>query len=118
MVCDIFCSPLTERLFPAHLAVDAVDARGAFIWAGSFADQQRRAEAAIAQLGMGQVQVVLALGHVVRELVADGVADAVRLAVVADHVQAGDLRLFAAVEREVGHLQAWPLARTIEPSPL
>nr|GEU28270.1 hypothetical protein [Tanacetum cinerariifolium] len=94
-----------ERLFPAYLAVHAVDARRAFDMGRRFAHQQRGTQAAHAQLGVGQVQVVLALGHVVRELVADGETDAVRLAVVADHVQARHFRLFTAVEREVRHGQ-------------
>ncbi|MNT12942.1 hypothetical protein D3C72_1478920 [compost metagenome] len=54
---------------------------------------------------MGQVQIVLAFRHVVREFIADGVADPVGLAIVADHVQASDFRLFAAIEGKVRHAQ-------------
>ena len=54
---------------------------------------------------MGQVQIVLALGDVVGELVADGEAQAVRGAVWADQVQPNQLRLFAAIQGEVGRGQ-------------
>ena len=46
---------------------------------------------------MGQVQVVLALHDVIGELVTDGEPQAIRLAVVADDVQAGHLRFFTSI---------------------
>jgi hypothetical protein len=100
MVCDMFCSPLTRSLFPAHLAFRIEHTRHPFHMGRQLAHQQRRADAAAAQLGVGEIQVVLALGDVVGELVADARNRAPGLAVLADQVQAGDFRLFAAVERE------------------
>ena len=52
---------------------------------------------------MGEVEVVLALEHVVGELVAERVADAARAAAVVDQVEHRDLGLLAAVEREARH---------------
>ena len=71
------------------------------------------------QLGVGEVEIVLLLGDVVGELVAEREADAPGRAVGPDHVEPDDLRLLAAVERE--GRAAKRLARrapTIEPSPL
>ncbi len=60
-------------------------------------DPQFRAIAAIAQLGMGQVQVIAPLHDVVGKLVAQGETDPVRFTVFADHIQAGQLGLFAGI---------------------
>ena len=73
--------------------------------AGRSPDQELGAEAGLAELGMGEPEVVDPLGHVVGELVGEGEADAARGAVGADQVEAGDLRLLAAVEGEVGREQ-------------
>ena len=61
-----------------------------------------------AQLGVRQIEVVLALEHVIGELVAERVADPARPAVVVDHVEHRDLGLLAAVQREAGHGQRLP----------
>ena len=88
-----------ERLFPDDLLA-APNARDAAHVGGEVADQQFRPEARRAQLGMGEVEIVLALHDVIGELVAEGEADANGRALGVDHVEADDLRLLAAVERE------------------
>ncbi len=85
-----------ERLFPDHLAV-AADARKTLDMTGQRASQQFRADRGRAQLGMRQPEIVLALGDVVGELVAEREADAERRAVLADDIDRCDLRLLAAV---------------------
>ena len=67
---------------------------------GSSPSQQLRADRAHPQLGVGEVEIVLLLGDVVGELVAEREADPPRRAVGADQVEPDDLRLLAAVERE------------------
>nr|GFD19589.1 hypothetical protein [Tanacetum cinerariifolium] len=87
----------TEKLLlPDHLAV-ALDAAHAGQVTRQFADAQFRAVGAITQLGMRQVQVVATLHDVVGELVAQCVAQAVRLAVVADDVETGQFGFFTRV---------------------
>ncbi len=90
-----------EGLFPDRLAV-AADAARALDVVGQGADQDFRAEGGGPELGVGEEEVVLPLGDVVGELVGEREADAVRRAVRADQVDAGDLRLLAGVEREGG----------------
>ncbi len=75
-------------------------------WAGS-AQAQLWAEAAGAQLGMGQVQVVAPLHHMVGKLVAQRIAKAVRRTVGTDQVQPDQLWLLAGIlgehrQRQVG----------------
>ncbi len=82
------------------------------------ADQHLRAERGRPQLGMGEPEIVDALGDVVGEFVGEGEADAERRAVVADHIDAGDLRLLAAVQRESGRLERRAGRDRHEPSPL
>ena len=58
---------------------------------------QLGAQGARAELGPGEVQVVLPLEAVVGELVPHGHAEATRPALGVDEIDAGDLGLFAAV---------------------
>ncbi|MNM98952.1 hypothetical protein D3C81_1114990 [compost metagenome] len=95
-----------ERLAPQHLAI-AQDAAGTFQVSRQCPKAQLRAEAAGAQLGMRQVQVVAPFHHMVGKLVAQGVAEAVWRAVGTDQVQPDQLRLFAGIfgkgrQRQVG----------------
>ena len=53
-----------------------------------------------AQLGMGEEEIVDPLGDMIGEFVRQRKADAERRAVVADDVDAGHLRLLAAILRE------------------
>ena len=85
-----------ERLFPERLAI-AQDARRAANVGRQVADQDFRAEGGVAQLRMRQIEIIDALGDVVGKFVRQGKADAKRRAVIADDVDAGDLRLLAAV---------------------
>jgi hypothetical protein len=67
-----------------------------------------RAEGRRAQLGMRQPQIVDPLDHMVGKLVRQGPADAVRRAVGADQVDAGDFRLLAAVLGKTGGTSGAP----------
>ncbi|MNF11937.1 hypothetical protein D3C80_2132830 [compost metagenome] len=67
---------------------------------GQRADEHFRAERGRAQLGMGEVEIVDLLGDVIGKLVGDSETEAERCAVLADHVEPSDFRLFAAVQRE------------------
>ena len=60
---------------------------------------------ALAQLGVGEVKVVLLLEHMIGEFVAQGEADAQNGAVVADHVTAHQFGLFAALKGKGRHGQ-------------
>lgn len=51
---------------------------------------------------MGEVEIVDPLGDVVGKLVRQRKADAERLAIVADHIDAGDFRFLAGVFGEGG----------------
>jgi hypothetical protein len=64
---------------------------------GQVADENLRPERARAQLRMGEIEIVDPLRDMVGELVRQREADAERRAVVADDVDAGDLRLLAAI---------------------
>jgi hypothetical protein len=83
---------------PQRLAV-AREAGAARHAGRQLAQQQLGAVGALTQLGMRQVEIVLALHHVVRIFVAEREADPVYRGVVADQVQADHLDLVAAVER-------------------
>ena len=97
----------------------AADSARAFHVRGRRAGAQLRADGALAQLRMREVQIVLALGDVVGELVADGEAEALRRAIGRDHVEADDFRLFATIEREGGRGQRAGRRRPrMSPSPL
>ncbi|VXB96765.1 hypothetical protein PSEUDO8O_20332 [Pseudomonas sp. 8O] len=91
-----------ELLLPQHLVAPTNTADAGQV-TRQLADQHFRAEGTEAQLRVGQVQVVLALDHMVGELVAKGEADAIRLAIVANHIEAGQLGLLTEVLGEVGH---------------
>lgn len=93
-----------ERFFPQHLlATD--DAAAAAQVARQLAAAQLRANRADTQLGMRQIQVVLAFGDVVGEFIADGETQPVRGAIRADQVQPDQFRFLAAIECEVGRVQ-------------
>ena len=104
---------------PQHLAV-AQDAAGAAQRrARQFAEQQLRRRWRVAQLGMREPEIVAALGDVVGELVAEREAEPARRAVGADQIDARELRLLAAVEREARQRRAAaPGATSRLPSPL
>ena len=85
-----------DGLLPEGLAV-ALDADLAGDRLKVRADDQLRTEAAGAQLRAREVEVVALLELVIGEFVADRHADAMRRAVVADEIDAGDLGFFAAV---------------------
>src|ERR1700728_1252356 len=90
-----------KRLFPDDFlappdAGHAVDVRG------QIADQQFRANACGPEFRMREPKIVLPLGDVVGELVAQREPDTERRAGVIDKIDANDLRLFAAVKRESG----------------
>src|SRR5687768_10996385 len=98
-----------ERLFPDHPG-SATDAARAFHVRRQGAGPQLRTDRAGAELRMGEIQVVLSLGHVVGELVADGEAEPSRYAGRIDQVQADELGLLAAVEREYRRGELGPAA--------
>ena len=67
---------------------------------------------------MGEIEIVLPFGDVIGEFVAEREADANGRARGVDHVDADDLRLLAAVEREARAHESPPGATSVEPSPL
>ena len=67
-----------ERLFPDRLAA-AQDARGPTNVRRQLADQDFGTEGSVAQLGMGEEEIVHPLRHMVGEFVGEGEADAQRL---------------------------------------
>ena len=91
--------------FSHRIALAAADAAHAFHMRRRRAGAQLRADGAGAQLRMREVQVVLALGDVIGEFVADREAEPLRRAVGRDEVEADDFRFFAAIERETGRGQ-------------
>src|SRR5947209_8281161 len=85
---DVF---LPEDLVPTpnvHVARDGGEVR---------ANHELRAKAAGAELGAGKIQVIALFKLMVGELVANGETSAVRCAVCADQIDAGELGFFAAV---------------------
>src|ERR1700677_4795865 len=88
-----------ERLLPDD-RLAAADARDALDVEREVADQELGAEARRAQLGMGEGEIVLPLRDVIGEFVAEREADPHRRALRIDHIDADNLRLLAAVERE------------------
>ena len=106
-----------ERLLPDDPAVaeDAAFARqvarqrsGAKLWP----------DRAGSELRMGKIEVVLLLHDVIGIFIAERKAQPHRRAVARDHVDSGDLRLFAAVSAKSGNTRSPPGAAIIEPSPL
>ena len=67
---------------------------------------------------MGEPEIVDALGDVVGELVGQREADPERRAVVADHIDAGDLRLLAGVLGESRRHERLAGRHRHEPLPL
>ena len=67
---------------------------------------------------MGEIEIVDPLGHMVGEFVRQREADAERRAVVADDVDAGDLRLLAGVLAKCGETSGSPGATAMVPLPL
>ena len=70
---------------------------------------QLRSQGAGPQFGVRQVQVILLFQNVVGELVRHGHADAARISVVIDNVDAGHLGLFASVFRIGRHQKLLPV---------
>src|SRR5690606_10995497 len=66
------------------------------------ADEYLRAEGRIPELGVGEPKIVDPLRDMVGKLVGKCKADTERLAVVADHIDAGNFRFLARVGREGG----------------
>ena len=93
-----------EGLLPQDLPV-AQDPAGAAQILRQIADQQFRSQRGRTQLGMGEPEVIAALGDMVGEFVGEREAQAARPAVGVDQIDAGDLGLLAAVERESGRLE-------------
>ncbi len=87
----------TEELFlPQHLAI-APDPTGARQALRQVAHAQLRPERTGAQFRMRQIQVVATLHDVIGVFITDGEAQAIRLAIMTDHIQAAQLGLFPAV---------------------
>src|SRR5690606_24188432 len=90
-----------ERLLPGDGAVAPDTARPAQV-PRQFTYEEFWTERRLPELGMGEPQVVVPLGHVIRELVGKAEAETEGSAVGADHIDPGQLRLFAPVARESG----------------
>src|SRR5271166_2052413 len=88
-----------ERPLPYDLPA-ASDSRHALHIAREIADKQLVSDACRAQLRMREPQIVLALGQVIREFVAERKADAGRSALGVDQIDADDLGFLAAVQGE------------------
>ncbi len=118
MVCDMLASPVRNGFSHSVLPSRSDAARAAHV-GRQLTNQQLRAQRGMAQFGMRQPQVIATLGDVIRELVGEAEADTARIARGVDDVNAGNLRLFAAVERE-SQVRATPhlVPTTQEPSPL
>ena len=56
----------------------------------------------MAQFRVGEKEVILPLGDVVGIFIAEGKAEAHRIALAVNHVEAREFRLFAAVQSERG----------------
>ncbi len=95
----MFASP-DRKGFSKITSPSRDDAGGAAHVVRQLADQDLGAEGGLAQLGMGEEQIVDPLGHMVGKLVGQRPADAVRRAVGADQVDAGQFGLFAAIQRK------------------
>src|SRR5690606_12801489 len=89
------------RLFPSDGAAAADAARAANVLR-QLTHEELGTKRRLPKLRVGEPQVVMPLGHVVGELVGEAEAQPERRAVGTDHVDAGELRLFAAVPRERG----------------
>ncbi|RMP78665.1 hypothetical protein ALQ16_204009 [Pseudomonas syringae pv. actinidiae] len=85
-----------EFFFPQYFAITP-DAAGAGQALWQFAYTQLRPERAGAQFRVGQVQVIAAFHDVIGVLVANSEAQAIGLAIMADHIKAAQLGLFPAV---------------------
>ena len=91
-----------ERLLPDHCPVPANPADAAHI-SGKLAEAQLGRECRLAQFGVGEPQIIATLGDMVGKFVAHAKAQAERLAVIADQIDARDLGFFAAVLGKGGH---------------
>src|SRR5690606_25204558 len=74
----------------------------------ALADQELGSERGLAQLGMGEPQVVVSLGHVVAELVGKAEAEPPRRSRGIDQVNPRQFGLLAAILRKVRHGQRRP----------
>ena len=70
---------------------------------GNVPDVQFRAERGLTQLGMGEPQIIVPLGHMVGKLVGEAQPQAEGRAVRTDQVDAGQFGLLAAILRKGGH---------------
>ena len=86
--------------------------------ARQLAEQQLGPERRLAQLRMGEPQIIAALGHMVRKFVGEREAEPERRAVVADQIDAGDLGLLAGSSPKAGAAIGRPGATSWLPSPL
>ena len=90
-----------ERLLPDHLAF-AANAAHAFDAGRRIAHEHLRADGRMAELGVREIEIVLALGDMVGIFIAQSEAQPQRAALGVYHVETGKFRLLAAVEREGG----------------
>src|SRR5450830_1989987 len=94
-----------ERFFPTYCPIRAANARHALHMGRQLTHQQSRADGADAQFGMRQEQVILTLRDVVGKFIADGKAKTIRLSIVTNEIETGNLWLFTAIEGKMWHRQ-------------
>src|SRR5438067_804355 len=93
-----------ERLLPDDRTI-APDSAHAFDMLGWRADQQLGPEGRRPQLGMGEPQIIVALGYMVTELIGQGETEPAGHAIGTDQVDASKLRLLATILRGARHGQ-------------
>src|SRR5260221_566804 len=98
------CLAGQEWLFPEQFTA-APDATIPFQMRWQPAGPKFRPDRALAQLRVGEVQVVLSFGDVVREFVADRKPQTIRHAPVPNYVQADQLGFFASVQCKMRRAQ-------------
>ncbi len=103
-----------ERFFPDRDAI-AQDAAGTLDMRRRGADQQFRAKRGLPQLGMGEPQIIVPLGHMVAELVGQRQAEPIGLAVIAHDVDARQFRLLAAIPGKGRHGQRFARPHQLRP---
>src|SRR5437870_4521875 len=100
------CATLPSPTSPSRTGVTATSPRPSAAHApdilGQVAQEELRTEGGGAQLGVGQPQIVAALGEVVGELIGQGEAEANRGAVLVDQIDGRDFGLLSAVLGERG----------------
>ena len=97
----MFSSPVRNG-FSHRTVVAATNAAVTFEMRGQRPGAQLRADAALAQLGVREIEVIAPLGDVIGELVADREPEPSGATVRPDDVQPDDFGLFAEIRREIG----------------